>query len=381
MTKRKSGLIVLLGNENSPSGELSEDAKSRAHLALSLASKNPNLKILPTGGFGAYFNASDVAHGLLLTQYLVSRGLSPDRILPYVNSAGTHEDALMSRRIAVDSNATEVLVVTSAFHTGRARYLFRRALFDFDTQFFSDDREQPAALDALEKYKIEREKATWIDPPLYGRSSPSPTDFPSDIYNNANNEQKHYDRISYLMVAGQFVVFGFAYTNSTWRTPMYMAPAHIVVGLLILALFLMYLRTAAFANTSRDLMRAIELQWSPGFSLNARRRNYSRPLPSWIERLSLPPSAHTWLLRLSRVTNFVLTLGFTTTVAIVTTLMILVQSAAFILALNGRLMPLPLDNYDLSRGHFERPSASKDSEDVRRTLPPDPLGVPPGPRR
>lgn len=318
--RSKPPLIVCLGNTNSIEGELSATARARANLAVGVSASHPRAQVIATGGFGQ-FNRSTESHGLIISRYLEEKGIARARILPPLNSSGTHEDALMLRRIAIDADFKRIIVVTSQAHLPRARYLFQRACGEFDL-FFEVAADVPGAESSLtEPYKLAREQATWVDPPLYGPDAER-TAFPSDLYKNASDEQKHYDRISYLMVAGQFVLFGFGYSNNLWRGSIPTGPAFTLIAVLIVLLFLMYLRTATFANTSRDLMKAIELQWSPGFSLNARRRNFSRPLPTWIDRISMPAAMRLPLLRLAGMTHFFVTLGFTTTVAIVTALMV-----------------------------------------------------------
>ena len=128
-------ILVLLGNQNDSQGDLSPIAKSRCDLAVQLLQENEGLVVLPTGGFGPHFNTTDRPHGLYLTEYLIEKGISPDRILPHTDSSNTLEDALFTREIAVDSGAQQVIVVTSEFHVRRVRYIFGRVLPDIQVEF------------------------------------------------------------------------------------------------------------------------------------------------------------------------------------------------------------------------------------------------------
>jgi DUF218 domain len=94
-------VAILLGETNNDQGSLSDVAKARCQVAISLLNGDLDLKVLPTGSFGP-FNPSDKAHGQLLTDHLLNNEVSPTRILPYTNSTNTLEDALCARKTIKD---------------------------------------------------------------------------------------------------------------------------------------------------------------------------------------------------------------------------------------------------------------------------------------
>jgi uncharacterized SAM-binding protein YcdF (DUF218 family) len=163
-------ILILLGNQNDSQGNLSPIAKSRCDLAVQLLQENEGLVVLPTGAFGPHFNTSDRPHGPYLTEYLIEKGISPDRILPHTDSSNTLEDARCARRVAVDSDAQKVIVVTSEFHMRRVRYIFGRVFQDIQVEF----REARSPVDDVtmrslikhEARSLKRLQTEWVDIPL-----------------------------------------------------------------------------------------------------------------------------------------------------------------------------------------------------------------------
>lgn len=125
-------VAVLLGNTNSPAGELSPIARSRCAVAARLAHARPDLPLILTGAFGAHFNTSPEPHWRYLAQELARLGVPPDRILAGTASSNTLQDAFATRAaVHARWGAAESFglhLVTSAFHRPRVRFLFRAAM-------------------------------------------------------------------------------------------------------------------------------------------------------------------------------------------------------------------------------------------------------------
>ncbi|MEN6363932.1 MAG: YdcF family protein, partial [Rectinema sp.] len=63
-------------------------------------------------------------HAAYAREYLLARGIPPDRILPCVESSNTVEDAFLSAKALAGSAAGEIVIVTSSYHVPRAEFLF-----------------------------------------------------------------------------------------------------------------------------------------------------------------------------------------------------------------------------------------------------------------
>ena len=130
MTLPVRGMIIVLGSPNSETGQLSSIAKERCELALAAYAKRPGWNFLLTGGYGAHFNTTDQPHAAYLKRYLVTRGVPPTKILEFVESTNTLQDASFSKPIVLKYGVLELVVVTSDYHVERARYVFEREFAD-----------------------------------------------------------------------------------------------------------------------------------------------------------------------------------------------------------------------------------------------------------
>lgn len=282
----QDGIIVLLGHENDASG-LSEIAKDRCDKAIELANEYPGYSILPTGGFGKDFNVTDRAHGELLRDHLLRKGILPERVLSYLNSSNTLEDALSARKIAVDRNASVLLIVTSDFHVRRARYIFQRIFPDITLIFHAcNRRDNSKKLEQEEDQKLAALKAEWVNIPLYGLKG-AQKEFPTVIYKSASNEHKHYDSLSNGLISGFFIVFAYPYILSLKELGWLKFLSFCISASLILVLYIMYLRTAVFARTARRIMHWIEAQYGqPGFAVNYPRQDLASQIGVMALRLN-----------------------------------------------------------------------------------------------
>ena len=69
----------------------------------------------------------------VLGQQLIAWGVAPERVLIEPRARNTHENAVLSRSIAVEKGFARLLVVTSAFHMSRALGCFRAVGLPVDT--------------------------------------------------------------------------------------------------------------------------------------------------------------------------------------------------------------------------------------------------------
>lgn len=116
--------MVILGAPNDSEGNLSVIALSRCEAALTEFIKRPTLMVICTGGVGAHFNTTSIAHGQYLKRYLLSRGIPEANFYPIVESRFTFEDATLSQHIIEAYGITSVVLVTSEFHLPRAKLVF-----------------------------------------------------------------------------------------------------------------------------------------------------------------------------------------------------------------------------------------------------------------
>lgn len=264
-------ILVLLGNKNDAKGNLSRIAKSRCDLAVQLLQEDEDLLVLPTGTFGLHFNLAERAHGVYLANYLIAKGISPDRILPYTNSSNTLEDALCARRRVIDLHATRTLVVTSDFHMRRVQYIFEQVFQGLKIEFHEARSPLSASelkiLENAETKRLKKLQTEWVSTPLY-----TGQEFPVQIYTNADREQKHYDSISLAIVTGIIIIFAYMYKflsgiDITLLSLALRVSYCIFPIFFTLILFLMYERSADTARTARRIMRSIELSFGQlGFS-------------------------------------------------------------------------------------------------------------------
>jgi hypothetical protein len=137
-------IVVILGNTNDATGQLSPVAVSRLDTALAYfrslgGSDRDRTRFVTTGGFGA-FNPSSVPHGELMNRYLVANGLPESMLLPFINSNGTIDDGLGVARLRDEMGLTDssVVIITSAFHMPRASMIFSRAMPGAEVLTISD---------------------------------------------------------------------------------------------------------------------------------------------------------------------------------------------------------------------------------------------------
>ena len=127
-------VIVVLGSPNFPDGTLGPIALDRLQGCLSIFNSQKH-KILCTGGFGAHFNTSPVAHANYLKDFLVEQGVPSTAFLPLALSSNTVEDAVMSKSILMKTVFKDLIITTSEYHVARVEFIFTEILKDFNLNF------------------------------------------------------------------------------------------------------------------------------------------------------------------------------------------------------------------------------------------------------
>lgn len=134
-------ILVLGGAEQArlgkARGRLSVNAAGERFVELpALARRFPSAKVLFSGG-DATMVGDQVVAGVAIRRYLVSAGISPERILIEEQSRNTWENGLYSRELLAGGETKcpcGYLLVTSAWHMPRAMGVFRQLGFDSGEQ-------------------------------------------------------------------------------------------------------------------------------------------------------------------------------------------------------------------------------------------------------
>ena len=126
VTPEAPAAIVVLG-AGVPDGQPTPTLVARLDLALVQAARFPMVPVVVSGGFDFRKRFSEAQ---VMGDYLRAKGLAPERIMQEERSTSTEENLrfsrplLASRGVAADA---PVRLVTSDFHTVRARWIARRA--------------------------------------------------------------------------------------------------------------------------------------------------------------------------------------------------------------------------------------------------------------
>lgn len=286
-------LIVLLGNENDVSGKLKRAALLRADETIKLLNADSNSIVISTGTFGA-FNPSNTPHGELLARYLTENGIARERILPHTKSTNTLEDAYavvryLEREDGLNkARISRMVVVTSAFHLSRVKYIFGRVVQGISLDFKEAPDPEELDRDAIskqEKRKLDYLKKTWVNVEGFDLDT-----FPAESYNNAGSELRHYDNLSQFALTGAAVLFGLAISDDLKGLALFGQPDKpdsslaqevlqafipLVTGFALTILIFLYHKFADTAASSRRLLYTIEkLYQVPGLSSTQTRTRF-----------------------------------------------------------------------------------------------------------
>lgn len=114
----------------------------RLDKAYEYACAHPDMLVVTSGGQG---RDEWVPEGQAMRDYLIDKGLDPDRVLAETRSTSTEENFAFSRQILLDRGLAEdmsIVYVTNAFHCYRAGEYARRA-------GFADPHALPAGISVL----------------------------------------------------------------------------------------------------------------------------------------------------------------------------------------------------------------------------------------
>jgi uncharacterized SAM-binding protein YcdF (DUF218 family) len=120
----KFDYLVVLGMR-SDQRPLSALLVSRLNAALSLYRKHFSDRIIVSGG-GLQKERGRPSEAEIMKRYLVRHGIRPGLITLEESSFNTISNALFTKEIIVKKRAHSFVVVTSDFHLGRTRFIFRK---------------------------------------------------------------------------------------------------------------------------------------------------------------------------------------------------------------------------------------------------------------
>lgn len=161
-------LFVLLGYALNENGEMEETLENRLEHALDLLEKNPNSKIIVTGGVPQEGNTE----AKVMNKWLIDHDIDEDRIIQEGNATDTIENALFSLRKAAELDfSNNITIISSASHVRRAEVLFtvanrivnesstddEKQEYEFDTIGEPDDEDLVNSSDEQERLVIYRD--------------------------------------------------------------------------------------------------------------------------------------------------------------------------------------------------------------------------------
>jgi DUF218 domain len=250
-------LLVVLGHENDSSGNLSPDAESRCRCAYDVYVASPTpIQIMLTGGFGAYFNASDTAHCVYLKRRLIGLGIPEAAFVDSAITSGTLEDGykVFSHVRSSSSRYTEIHVVTSEFHLSRVHLIFQRLFPEKEIEYHPAQNAMSGRdLEAQMRHESNRIRETerdWVDVFNFDHSL-----VPNQSLASLGEEIRHYDNLSNATIAAGIVCFGTVVANPGAIESMHVR----VASFLICAAFLIFLHYLyrRFANTAGSARRVL----------------------------------------------------------------------------------------------------------------------------
>lgn len=120
--------VVVLG-AGIKGSELSLTLQQRLDTSLTYANKKKDIPIIVSGGQGP---GEDVTEAEAMSNYLISKGISKNRIILESSSTSTKENLLFSKTIMNDEGSKNptIMIVTSDYHMHRAKLIAHKLGFE-----------------------------------------------------------------------------------------------------------------------------------------------------------------------------------------------------------------------------------------------------------
>lgn len=116
----KADVIVVLGSPSQANGKTSAIQRSRVDKGVEIYNKGLANKILFTGGAVG----NNIVESETMKKYAIRKGIPASNIFTETKSSNTDENVSFSFEIIKTQKFKKVIVVTSTYHTRRARHLF-----------------------------------------------------------------------------------------------------------------------------------------------------------------------------------------------------------------------------------------------------------------
>lgn len=116
--------LVVLGAGLTEDGKIRPVLEDRLEAALRAAHRYPESPIVVTGGVPR----KDITEARAMKDWLVARGIPPERITEEPRSTSTVENARFTNKVLLERRATGAVLVTNRDHLQRAMVNFRQAV-------------------------------------------------------------------------------------------------------------------------------------------------------------------------------------------------------------------------------------------------------------
>ncbi len=123
---RKTDYLIILG-AGLKGDTISLTLKERLSTGIEYLNKYPDTKVIVTGGQGF---GEDITEAEAMKKYLLSAGISAERIITEDKATSTKENFEFSRKLIPLQGKVKVMIITSDFHMLRAKMLAERNGFE-----------------------------------------------------------------------------------------------------------------------------------------------------------------------------------------------------------------------------------------------------------